>query len=205
MTVPTNSSEPPMAHTKQKSLHRSKGKQHPIPMELYQHVSYTVLGIWQDEQLESICYWVSYRGFLSFNDIHEQYHYNSETTKKEGDYKVNGVQKSFNSNIIQMITLFTYCMSKEKECGMDILPDEYLQTLTRDQFIDFREGIKSSLCSKPTPDEPHTPMTSFTGHTQPPALSESQIALNNFKRGTKRDASAYPIFKNDLYYDTFQK
>ena len=48
-------------------------------------------------------------------------------------------------------------------------------------------------------------MTTFTGHTKPPPLSESQIALNNFKRGTKRDASAYPIFKNDPYYDTFQR
>ena len=48
-------------------------------------------------------------------------------------------------------------------------------------------------------------MTTFTGHTKPPALSESHIALNNFKRGTKRDASAYPIFKNDFYYDTFQR
>ena len=48
-------------------------------------------------------------------------------------------------------------------------------------------------------------MTTFTGHTKPPALSESQIALNNFKRGTKRDASGYPIFKNDLDYDTFQR
>ena len=35
--------------------------------------------------------------------------------------------------------------------------------------------------------------------------SESQAALNNFKKGTKRDASVYPIFKNDKYYDTFQR
>ena len=35
--------------------------------------------------------------------------------------------------------------------------------------------------------------------------SESQTALNNFKKGTKRDASVYPIFKNDKYYDTFQR
>ena len=48
-------------------------------------------------------------------------------------------------------------------------------------------------------------MTTFTGHTKPTAISNSQTALNNFKRITKRDASAYPIFKNDLYYDTFQR
>ena len=48
-------------------------------------------------------------------------------------------------------------------------------------------------------------MTTFTGPTKSSATSESHTALNNFKRGTKRDASAYPIFKNDLYYDTFQQ
>ena len=47
-------------------------------------------------------------------------------------------------------------------------------------------------------------MTTFAGHTKSTATTESQTAINNFKRGTKRDASAYPIFKNDLYYDTFQ-
>ena len=53
--------------------------------------------------------------------------------------------------------------------------------------------------------EPHIPIPTFTGHTKSSATSESQTALNNFKRGMKRDASAYPIFKNDLYYDTFQR
>ena len=33
--------------------------------------------------------------------------------------------------------------------------------------------------------------------------SESYITLTNFKKGIKRDASAYPIFKNENYYNTF--
>ena len=48
-------------------------------------------------------------------------------------------------------------------------------------------------------------MTTFTGHTKLLPPSESQIAHSNFKRGTKSNPSAYPIFKNDLYYDTFQR
>ena len=43
-------------------------------------------------------------------------------------------------------------------------------------------------------------MNPSTKHHQSPRL-----ALNNFKKGTKRDASVYPIFKNDKYYDTFQR
>ena len=76
MTVPTNISEPPMAHTKQKPFMDPRVKKHPIAMELYQHVFDTVLGICHDDQLETVYNRVSYRGFLSFDDIHKQYCYN---------------------------------------------------------------------------------------------------------------------------------
>ena len=33
--------------------------------------------------------------------------------------------------------------------------------------------------------------------------SESYITLTNFKKGIKMDTSAYPIFKNERYYNTF--
>ena len=33
--------------------------------------------------------------------------------------------------------------------------------------------------------------------------SEFYITLTNFKKKIKRDASAYPIFKNERYYNTF--
>ena len=46
-------------------------------------------------------------------------------------------------------------------------------------------------------------MTTLTGHTKDGMASESLVALNSFEKGTKRDASAYPIMKIDLYYDTF--
>ena len=55
--------------------------------------------------------------------------------------------------------------------------------------------------SSPSP----TPINTLSGYTKRTITSESQAALNNFKKGTKRDASAYPIFKNDLYYGTFER
>ena len=59
------------------------------------------------------------------------------------------------------------------------------------------------MSSVPTSPQPG-PTTMFTGHTKESATSEPQIALNIFKRATKRDASSFPIFKKDLYYVTFQ-
>ena len=48
-------------------------------------------------------------------------------------------------------------------------------------------------------------MTTLSGYTKGTITSESQAALNNFKKGTRRDTSAYPILKNGLYYDTLQR
>ena len=48
-------------------------------------------------------------------------------------------------------------------------------------------------------------MTSFPSVFRHTTRSESKTAQNNFKKGTKRDASVYPIFKNDKYYDSFQR
>ena len=59
----------------------------------------------------------------------------------------------------------------------------------------------------PSHHESQQHMTSFPSELKQSTQSESKIALNNFKKGTKRDASVYPIFKNDKYYsyDTFQR
>ena len=87
-----------------------------------------------------------------------------------------------------------------------ILYDHFLISLTREDYMEFR-----TMDLEPVPNmrsyyaEPTKPMTSFYGHTKPTTISESQTGLNNFKKGTKRDASAYPIFKNDLCYDTCQR
>ena len=47
-------------------------------------------------------------------------------------------------------------------------------------------------------ESPTTPRSNVSSEA-----SESYITLTNFKKGIKRDASAYPIFKNERYYNTF--
>ena len=64
---------------------------------------------------------------------------------------------------------------------------------------------QSFSTSSPSHHEPSKLKTSFPGEFKHPTTSESQTVLNNFKKGTNRDASVYPIFKNDKYYDTFQR
>ena len=84
--------------------------------------------------------------------------------------------------------------------------DDYLATLTRENYLKFRLLYTQSLPTLPASHhEPQQLMTSFPSEFKQTTQSESKTALNNFKKGTKRDASVYPIFKNDKYYDTFQR
>ena len=86
------------------------------------------------------------------------------------------------------------------------LHDDYLATLTRESYFQFRLLYTQSLPTlPPSCHEPQQLMTSFPSEFKQTTQSESKTALNNIKKGTKRDASVYPIFKNDKYYDTFQR
>ena len=129
-----------MVHTKHKSLHGSKGTKHSIPMEPIQHVLKTVLGINDDDQIESFSHWVYYRGYHSSNDMCEHLHCILDNIGNYAEYKVNGVKYHLNSNIMYKINMFINWMSKEMKDGIYILHDEFLTSLTREQFIEFRQG-----------------------------------------------------------------
>ena len=74
------------------------------------------------------------------------------------------------------------------------LHDDFLATLTRDSYLKFRHmDAQSFSASSPSHHEPSKLKTSFSGEFKHQTTSESQTALNNFKKGTKRDASVYPI------------
>ena len=86
------------------------------------------------------------------------------------------------------------------------LHDDFLATLTRDSYLKFRHLDAQPFSSPPSSQhEPSKFKNSFQGEFKHQTTSESQTALNNFKKGTNRDASVYPIIKNDKYYDTFQR
>ena len=176
-------------------------------MQILQHVLKTVMGIKNDEEVESFSHWMSYRGFDNFTDICVEFYHILDSIHDYSEYKVNGLRCSLKFSTMNKIRLFINWMATKMTDDNFELYAVFLMSLTTEQFNNFRQEDMKRLynMSRPSHNEPHTPMTTFTGHTKSSATSESQTALNNFKRGTKRDESAYPIFKNDLYYDTFQR
>ena len=90
-------------------------------------------------------------------------------------------------NVAQKLKSFVKWMTQEDRPYE--LHDDFLATLTRERYLKFRHMDTLSFSeSSPSHHEPSKFKTSFSGESKHQTPSESQTALNNFKKGTKRDA-----------------
>ena len=150
---------------------------------------------------------MEYKWYLTIDDFYESSYNDPEKFDTKGpatEYKWKGKMNHLSPNVAQKLKSFVRWMTHEDRPYE--LQDDFLATLTRERYLKFRHmDTLSFSTSSPSHHEPSKLKTSFSGESKHQTPSESQNALNNFKKGTKRDASVYPIFKNDKYYDTFQR
>ena len=205
MSTPTNIPGTPTDETIPDSFLETKEKFH----QQLQHVFQKTLKLINPDQFDQLCQWMEYKQFFIMEDILDTFHTDPDKLDIKGpvtEYKWKGKMNHISPNVAQKVKSFVEWMKYEE--GFPELNDDFLFTLTRERFINFRkQQIKNQPLSTlpPSHHESQQHMTSSPSELQQPTQSESKIALNNFKKGTKRDASVYPIFKNDKYYDTFQR
>ena len=151
--------------------------------------------------------WMEYKQHPTIDDFYDDYRDDPEkldTKSSATEYKWKEKMNHLSANIVQKLKSFVKWMAHEEKPYE--LHDDFLATLTRESYLKLRHLYTQSLPTLPPSNhEPQQLMTSFPSEFQQTTHSESKTALNNFKKGTKRDASVYPIFKNDKYYDTFQR
>ena len=150
---------------------------------------------------------MEYNQYCTIDDFFENSCNDPEKFDTKGpatEYKWKGRMNHLSANVAQKLKGVVRWMKHEDRPYE--LHDDFLATLTRDSYLKFRHMDTQSFSpSSPSHHEPYKFKTSFSGESKHQTPSESQTALNNFKKRTKRDASVYPIFKNDKYYDTFQR
>ena len=156
------------------------------------------------DQFDQLCQWMEYKQYLTINDFYDSSSEKFDTKCPATEYKWEGKMNYLSPNVAQKLKSFVRWMTHEERPYE--LHDDFLATLTRESYLKFRHvDTQSFSASAPSHHEPHQLKTSFSGESKHSTPSESQTALTNFKKGTKRDASVYPIFKNDKYYDTFPR
>ena len=203
MSTPTNIPETPMGETEQDSFFGSKEKFQQQLQDIFQ----TILRLTGTDHFDQLCQWMEYKQYYTIDDFYENSYHDLENFDNKGpatEYKWKGKTNHLSPIDAQKLKCSIKWMTHEDRPYE--LHDDFLATLTKDDSLKFRHLDTQSFSSSPSSHhEPSKLKTSFQGEFKHQPTSESQTALNNFKKGTKRDASVYPIFKNDKYYDTFQR
>ena len=203
MSHPTNIPEKSMSETVSDSFLDPKEKFHFQLQDIFQNI----MRLTGPDQFDQLCQWMEYKQYLTIDDFYDSSYQDPEKFDIKGpttEYKVKGKMNHLSPNVAQKLKSFVRWMTHEDRPYE--LHDSFLATLTRDSYLKFRHLDTQPLpISTPPHHDPQQNMSSFPTDPKPPPNPESKIALNNFKKGTKRDASVYPIFKNDKYYDTFQR
>ena len=178
-------------------------EQHEEPSEQdsFNHLLYKVLRL-NSEQVQDLNDWMAHRGIPNVHEVIAQNfrkpHALEDNLKFITQGKTSYIQSNVMISLSLMISYIKHCQysAKSKNFG----PFYYIQIDPQD-YDEWRTSPPEEEIHFQTPSK-------FGSATTPPSTvsseaSESYITLTNFKKGIKRDASAYPIFKNERYYNTF--
>ena len=190
MTDPTSIPEMPMAQPDSEFLQESKDTNSSRSMEVLQHVLQRVLDIKDEEENKFFSKWMKYRGYENFTDICADFCHILDRIKDYSEFRADGLRSALKFSTMNKIRMFTFWMGTRMTDSFLELYAEDLLALTREQFNDFRQADMIRMMGKTSspPSGSTRPMTTLSGYAKGTVTSESQAALNDFKKGTKRDA-----------------
>ena len=178
-------------------------EQHEEPSEQdsFNHLLYKVLRL-TSEQVQDLNEWMKHHGIPNVHEVIVQNFRNPHELKDDLQFIKESKTCYIQANVMVSLSLMTTYikhlryLAKAKHFG----PFYYIQIDPQD-YDECRISSPEEEIHFQTPSKfgsPATPRSMATSEA-----SESYITLTNFKKGIKRDASAYPIFKNERYYNTF--
>ena len=133
------------------------------------------------------------QGYSNFTDIGVDFCHILDRMDDSSEFRLDGLRRALKFSTMNKIRMFTSWMGTKMTDSFFELYAEDLLALTSEQLNDFRQAdmIRMMGNTSSPPPGPTTPMTTLSGYTEGTVTSESQAALNNFKKSTKRDASAH--------------
>ena len=186
MRTPTNIPETPMGETEQDFFFKSKEKFQQQLQDIFQ----TILRLTRPDQFDQLCQWMEYNQYRTIDDFYDSSYNDPEKFDTKGpatEYKWKGKMNHLSPIVAQKLKCFVRWMTHEDRPYE--LHDEFLATLTRDNYLKFRHmHSRSFSASSPSHHEPSKLKTSFLGESKHQTPSESQTALSNYKKGPQRNA-----------------
>ena len=174
--------------------------QEPSEQDSFNHLLYKVLKL-TSEQVQDVNDWMEHQGIPNVHEVIAQNFRKPHALEDNLKFITQGRTCSIQSNVmISLSLMITYIKhrqysTKSNHFGpfyyIQIDPQDYDEWHTTPPEEEIHFSTPSKLGS------PTTPRSNVSSEA-----SESYITLTNFKKGIKRDASAYSIFKNERYYNT---
>ena len=175
--------------------------QEAFEQDSFNHLLYKVLKL-TSQQVQDLNGWMEHRGIPNFHEAIAQNFRKPHELEDNLKFITHGKPGYIQFNVmISLSLMISYIKhrrysSKSKYFGpfyyIQIDPQDYDEWHTTPPEDEIHFQTPSKLGS------PTTPRSNVSSEA-----SESYITLTNFKKGIKRDASAYPIFKNEKYNNTF--
>ena len=178
-------------------------EQHEEPSEQdsFNHLLYQVLRF-TSEQVQDLNHWMIHQGIPNVHEIIVQGFRRPQILEDDLHFirenKTCYIKTHVMVSLSLMIAYIKHLRCSDK--AMHFGPFYYIQIDPQD-YDEWRIKTPEEEIHFQTPSKlgsPATPRSMATSQT-----SESYITLTYFKKGVKRDASAYPILKNERYYNTF--
>ena len=173
----------------------------PSKQDSFNHLLFKVLRL-TSEQVQDLNDWMKHRGIPNVHEVIAQNFRKPHALEDDLQFIREDKPCYIQSNVmISLSLMITYIKhlrysAKTKYFG----PFYYIQIDPQD-YDEWRTTPPEEEVHFQTPSKLGSPATPRSMATS--VASESYITLSNFKKGIKRDASAYPIFKNERYYNTF--
>ena len=156
MSTPTNIPETPMCGTEQVSYPNSKEKFHLKLQDIFQ----TIMRLTGPDQFDQLCQWMEYKQYLTIDDFYDSSYKDPEKFDTKGpatEYKWKGKMNHLSPNVAQKLKSFVRLMAHEDRPYE--LHDDFLATLTRDNYLKFRhldsQSFNSFSASSPSHHEPY--------------------------------------------------
>ena len=154
------------------------------------------------EQVQDLNDWMAHRGIPNVHEVIAQNFRKPHALEDNLKFITQGKTSYIQSNVmISLSLMISYIKHRQYSAKSKYFGPFYYIQIDPQDYDEWR--------TSPPEEEIHFQTPSKFGSATTPRstvsseASESYITLTNFMKGIKRDASAYPIFKNERYYNTF--
>ena len=179
-----------MGETEQHSYFESKEKFQQQLQDIFQ----TTLRLTRPDQFDQLCQWMEYKQYLTINDFYDSSYNDPEIFDTKGpatEYKWKGKMNHLSPNVAQKLKSFVRWMTHEDRPYE--LHDDFLVTLTRDNYLKFRHMDSQSFsASSPSHHEPYKLKTSFSGESKHQTPSKSTPAPQQVHQHSQDEPTEEP-------------